>query len=475
MKKRLLFLLIIILGIYIAGLFFIKYQVKNEIEKHPELIYDDVSVGFLGEIEINGVNYDSKTVNFRDGEIDLNLDFLSFINGKQKTINGVKLSHTNIEIFNQKKDSVKPPDNTSVDLIIKKLQFENVNLKIHQTNEAIEIEELNFKINNIASFDDFEIKQVEQLYFSGLKYPINHLQAIQLGALSFKNKIGKLNEIRILPLLTKENYSNSVEKETDLIDLKITSMDFNIEDFKILEGEINELILDHVALDSMVLEVYRDKTLPDDKSIKRSYAQQLKDMNYKFALHQLVLKNAKVIYGEKHIEEKDYALITFDDLGVELDSISNYNSNFARLKSQSSLNENSELKLFITYDLNANQSTFDAKIEARNINAKAFSEMLKHSQKKDVDGKILKLSTEFQSRNNSSSGDFNIEATDLKITLYNDQFEEKKILSFLANNIIKDSINKSFEIKDVQKDPAKSFWNYLWAYIKEGLKMALLK
>lgn len=475
MKKKLLFLLVIILGIYIISLFFIKSQVKKELQKHPNLNYQEISIDFLGEIEIYGASYNAKTFTFNKAHIDLNLDYLSFLNGKQKIINSVNLSHTKIEIFDQKSDSIKPSDTSTVDLFIKILQFQNINLKVHHSEKILEVERLNFKIKDIENFANFNINQIESTDFKGLTYPINALQKIQLGTFTFKNKTGKLNQLRIIPLLDKDNYSKAIRRETDLIDLSIPSLDFIIDDYSLNDGDIETLIFKKVNLDSATLKIYRDKTLPDDKSIKISYAQQLKKLNYKFALHHFAINNAKIIYGEKYNEGQDYAEIKFDDVEIELDSLSNFNSNFARLKSKFRLNSGSALKLFMTYDLNADQSTFDTKIEGRNIDAKTFSDMLKNTEKKGIEGKIKHLLTEFKSKNNSASGDFKIEASDIKITIFDDQFKEKKIMTFLANKVIGDSMHESFEIEDIQKDPTKSLWNYLWSYIRFGLKTALLK
>ena len=475
MKKKVLVLLVIILGIYIAAFFFVKSQIKKELENHPELVYEDVSLGLLGEIEIDGVSYKSKTLNFNDAQIDLNIDFLSFLNGKQKTINGVKLSHTNIEIFDQKSDSIKPSDTSSVDLIIKKLQFENVNLKLHRLEKVLEVERMNFRMSDIENFDNFDIKQLKNLNFNSLTYPINALQKIEIEAFAIKNKNGKINDLKIIPLLDKDNYSKVLKRETDLIDLSIPSLDFMIDDFSINKGDIDSLIFESVNLDSVNLQIYRDKTLPDDKSIKRSYTQQLKDLDFNFALNQLSLKNTEMVYGEKYFNDKTYALINFKDIEIELDSISNFNSKFARLKSSCKLNNDSDLKLFITYDLNGIPPNFDAKIEAQNIDAGTFSDLLKQSQKKEIEGRIQNLSTVFRSTNNLASGDFNLKASDIKVTLFNDKFKKKKIVSFLANTIISKDKDKSFQIENVQKKQTKSFWNYLWSFIKTGLKTALLK
>lgn len=475
MKKKALIILAITLGVYIASLYFIKSQVKKELENHPELDYQEMSIGFLGGIEINDASYNTKNFSFKNADFDLNLDYLSFIKGKQKTINALKLSHTNIEIFDQKTDPIKSSDTSSVDLSIKKLEFQGVNLKVHRLEKILEVEGLNFRISDIDNFDSFNVEQLESLELNRLRYPINALQEIELGAFSMENKSGKLNELKIIPLLDKDNYSKALKREKDLIDLSIPSLDFIIDEFSLNDGNIETLIIDVVNLDSLNLKIHRDKTLPDDKSIKKSYTQQLRNLNYKFAINHLAVKNSKILYGEKYDGVNDYADVKFDNIEIELDSISNFNSEFTRLKSQSMLNKGSDLKLYITYDLNAVQLTFDAKIEARNIDARSFSKMLKHSQKKGIEGDIQKLSAEFQSENNSASGDFNIKASDIKITLFNDQFKEKKIMTFLANKVIGDSMDKSFEIEDILKDPAKSFWNYLWSYIRFGLKTAVLK
>ena len=66
---------------------------------------------------------------------------------------------------------------------------------------------------------------------------------------------------------------------------------------------------------------------------------------------------------------------------------------------------------------------------------------------------------------------------DLKLRILDQENHKKKVLSWLLNLFVKDESMRGLadaEIKEVKRDQTKSFWNYFWLNIENGLKNSLI-
>ena len=74
--------------------------------------------------------------------------------------------------------------------------------------------------------------------------------------------------------------------------------------------------------------------------------------------------------------------------------------------------------------------------------------------------------------------DFSLKYDDLKVVIYkgNKRVEKNKFLSAIGNLIVKDDSNKELKtVKiEVKRNQEKSFYNFLWISIADGLKQILL-
>lgn len=97
----------------------------------------------------------------------------------------------------------------------------------------------------------------------------------------------------------------------------------------------------------------------------------------------------------------------------------------------------------------------------------------------ELNGEVKKAYFDIEGNHTSSQIDFKITYDDLKVTIVDNGKRKKKILSTLTNILIKkDSKNEVTNYREVQshvvRNKDKSFFNYLWINLEEGLKQTML-
>jgi len=95
-----------------------------------------------------------------------------------------------------------------------------------------------------------------------------------------------------------------------------------------------------------------------------------------------------------------------------------------------------------------------------------------------VEGEIESLFFNFQGNKYKASGDMRLKYNNFKVeVLKKDGTGKNKLLSSLANLFVKKEANsKKLEKKGVEavRDRTKSFWNYLWLFIRNGTLKSFL-
>ena len=95
-----------------------------------------------------------------------------------------------------------------------------------------------------------------------------------------------------------------------------------------------------------------------------------------------------------------------------------------------------------------------------------------------VDGMLNEVYFNFTGNDKTSKGDFAIKYDDIKVTIFrkNKPQKKNKLLTAVGNLFVKnDSDEKLVEAEvELERIPEKSFYNFLWRNIGEGLKKTLL-
>jgi hypothetical protein len=477
MRKKLILTLVVSLGVYLISLQFIKWLTQEKLKAVNNLEYTDLSINLLANFRLDQFTYTNQQFAVSSAEVNLNVNYISTLLSNQLEIDHLSLDSAVVEAALDKSNievTTQNPKYPALTSFIKALEFKNTRFVFKTSTAKAEVKNLNLSLSNVSGLGQLDFNSIEMLQFKELSYPITAFQTLQLNDFTYKNKDIKIKKLSFIPLLSKQEFSSQLDVEKDLLNLQLDSISAHLEDFELTGGQVQKLIVDHLLVNSARLDIARDKTLPDSKVLKPSFSKLLKQIPFAFGLGKLEVKNADLIYQEKRYPSKEYASINFNNIQLTLVGLDNYKSKQAQLNASLSLNKNSHVHLDLNYNLLSSDGDFSTSIKAKNVQAKTFSEILKQSMKTSISGQISAVNTTFKAVNQSASGNFQINAQDVKLSIYSKSGKKRRFLSLMANKMVSDTIDQSFKIQAIKRDQTKSFWNFIWSYIKSGLKKSLL-
>jgi hypothetical protein len=95
-----------------------------------------------------------------------------------------------------------------------------------------------------------------------------------------------------------------------------------------------------------------------------------------------------------------------------------------------------------------------------------------------AEGDIQEVRFNFNGNDINATGDFGIKYKGLKVTVYNEKNnKERKLISAVGNVLVKTKTNDEFKktrIDTVTRNQQRSFYNFFWHCVQQGLKQTLL-
>ncbi|MNE75808.1 hypothetical protein D3C80_1720000 [compost metagenome] len=138
----------------------------------------------------------------------------------------------------------------------------------------------------------------------------------------------------------------------------------------------------------------------------------------------------------------------------------------------------SPMKVNWSFNVLDKSDGFNIKGSILKFPAKQLKPFTKPYMNVDVEGTLNEVYFNFTGNDVRSKGDFAIKYDDIKVTIYqkNNRKKKNKFLSAVGNLFVKnDSDEKIKEAEvEVERIPEKSFYNFFWRNIGEGLKKTLL-
>lgn len=239
---------------------------------------------------------------------------------------------------------------------------------------------------------------------------------------------------------------------------------------------------DHVRLDHINANIFRDKTPTFNMSIKPLFSKKLRDIPFTLELKKVDIVNSTLEYEEYDQKAVAPGKLTFGNFNA---SIQNVYSGYKQTKLptttlaiQASFMNAAPLQVNWSFNVLNRSDDFRISGTIKNFPATAMQSFLQPYVKASTEGNLDLVKFNFTGNNKVATGTFGMNYKDLKVTLYRKNGEKKrKILSKVGNWFIhKNSAGefKEVEIKKVNRIEEKSFFNYLWLCILQGLKQTIL-
>ena len=309
---------------------------------------------------------------------------------------------------------------------------------------------------------------------------VSDYENVTVKNLRLENKNIAIADIHLYTKYSRTEHARIIPVEKDHYNLKLDSflvkkVDFGFQNRKLfISGN-------SVKLNNPSLDIYRNKLVADDKTIKPLYSKMLRDIRFDLTLDSVNINNAAIVYTEKVKKENKGGTINFKNLNANISNVSNTykDSKKTHLKVDAIFMDSTPFTTDWSFDVNNTNDTFLFKADVGSLPAEDINSFTGPNLKVQLEGEANKTYFTIDGNNTASQVDLKINYDKFKINVLNKKGDKKNgFLSAIANIFVsKDSDKSEGDFREgsgeVKRDKTKSFFNYLWLNAEKGLKSSL--
>ncbi|SDM19851.1 hypothetical protein [Kriegella aquimaris] len=468
---------------------------KRKIPRNIELTYDNVQVNiFKGNLQFEKINLDfyerDSSLLQSNVQIDqLTIDDFGYWNFFVKNaihVDAIKVYEPNVHYF---LDRILPQKDTVSRGIVQLLKTIEVDeivvedgnlLLLKDTKDSIKVavKAINFLMtggktspelikNKIPlQYDRYELTTDDVFIDLGL------YEILKVTNLELKPDKSTVKNLSLVAKLSKKELSKQLRSERDHIDLKIPLIEIEDIDFG-FKRKTFFLNMGQGLIKAPNLEIYRDKLVPDDYKKKKLYSQMLRELPINLSLSKINIENGRVSYSERVTEETQPAPLVFGNLKAVLKNISNNGANVS-VEAEAKLMNEAQLKLNWSFEDPSKNDRFRASGVVKDFKAASINDFLTSNLRARAKGTVNELYFTVSGNAISSKGDMKMKYENFEFSvLKKDRLGINKFLTTIGKLFINDGSKTAadgfrYGVIDVERDPTKSFFNYLWINVQDG-------
>jgi len=286
----------------------------------------------------------------------------------------------------------------------------------------------------------------------------------------------KINKFQMLPTYSRREFVQKISTEKDMYTVLCDSVTVSKIDWG-FKSDAFFFYCNAIDLNRVAANIYRSKEPTDDLTKKFLYNTLLRDMKFDLKVDTLNIRNSLVEYEEEKVFEYGAGKVIFSSFNLEATSIC---SGFKREKTPDiTINIKCHFMkaspLTVAWKLNVMDKTdgFNINGTLTNFDAEKMVVFTKPYMNVSAKGILDQVHFNFTGNDKNLKGTLAVEYDDLKFTIYkkDDRKKKNKLLTFVANIFVKKDTKE--KLKDasieIERIPEKSFYNFLWRGIAEGL------
>ena len=305
---------------------------------------------------------------------------------------------------------------------------------------------------------------------------------------SFTNQDGlfAIKSIRIEPQLSEEKFAAFSKLQNDRFNVNLENVSLsNINLSRLMETDI---IADQLQIKQASIKVYRDLSYPRDKKVRvGTFPQQLlMELPVLLDVRKIKVNDAFIEYKERNPKSDYSGKVQFVHANA---SIQNVTNDPARIKANRNclLDFNARfldmapMHAHLDLLLNDKKGRFTFAGSMEGFEASKLNVLMEPMGLAKIEkGQVNKVNFNFSGYDYGADGKLTLLYDDLKITLLkkdddDNKFKKKKLVSFIANMIVKNSNpqgKKPVRVADVHyiRDTNRSFFNLMWKSVYTGVK-----
>ncbi len=510
--KKIFIVFLILLIAFVAGViglnqFFknkIVYFLDNALANNIELKYDAIHVDTWGGgvtledafLTIKKRGDTSVNTKIRTGKISFSgLSYWEYFLKNRVHIEEIQVDDNSIWFLDDRSDESQNkkegPINLGKEINIDRLSIGNTTLKILKPEKDslfLQVARASFTIEDIRIDSDIVRRKIPLNYSDmlfeadSLFLKMNPYDNLTIGSVRLEKEDVILKDTQISTKYSKEKLSRKIKIERDHVDLQIAELGIH----KIAWGFIQDTLFTKAALMRIKkpqLAIYRDKLVEDDESIKPIYSRMLRNVPFSLMLDSLSVEDATIVYREKVKQEQPAGEIKFSQLEIQGSKLGNtykIGADTTRLSIKGVFLDTAPLQIDWSFDVQNPDDVFNLKGYMGEMTAANINSFTEPNLRAKMTGKVERVYFNINGNNDGSNIDMKMKYDNFKIAILNKNSKKNKFFSAIANLFVssnsrdKDSGEYRSGRGHADRDKTKSFFNYLWLNLKEGLVEVLL-
>lgn len=419
--------------------------------------------------------------------VSLMLDSWEFINRKLAlNANSLLLQGADLKVYLPKtKKPQKPAPITGIDfpLIVKTISLQNANLNLLKKGNSQVIKGLGA---NISDFQITKQSSTKKVPFSVGNYTIslkqyhsilNKTYRLKTGALTWTKDRLQIDNFEYKPLVSRTQFISSIPVEKDLYDLSAKKIQFIgrmelLQEKKFVEGT-------SLKLSGVDATIFRSKIPPDDPTLKPMYSALLRKIKIPLHIQNLDIVDSRLVYEEDTKKSDGPGKLVFGNFNLHLDNLNSGHSKSTQIPITIHTRFMDVSPMVVNWKLDTGSSNDQFSIQGNvsELPATSINSFVEPYLKIQTTGYIKELDFDFKGNRSTLNGDVQMKHQNLKVAILKRTGEKDKVLSAVANLFVKSNSGvypPTVMVDDVQRDQTKSFFNFFWQGIQEGLKKTLI-
>lgn len=459
--------------------------------------YQDIKVKTIAinpsSVESRGISVKPIISTTEKALLDINLSHAyAIVNNWKLDNNKLKLDIKNIVADGLNGTLIAPENETRNKRSLQQIQFplkvKNITLKNSNLKIEKQVNELYFN-NLYASIQDIEMNaetakkdipvSVGNYTFTTKNFNYKtKFYTFSAGLLKFQKNNFLVNNFTMKPNFSRNQFIKMIPVERDLYTISANQITGNgnwnfASENAFLNAET--ILLNHINAN-----IFRSKIPKDDPSVKPLYSELLRKIKIPVLVKNLDVKNSILVYEEDTKKSDGPGKLTFSNFNLNAKNINSAKKGQPTevpIFIQCLFMESSPMNVkwnFNTADLNDH---FKISGNITDLPASHINAFVEPYLKIRTSGYISDLNFSFLGNKSGIDGAMKMKHNNLQVSILKESGEKNKLLSAIANLIVKSnskSFPESVAVDDVSRDPTKSFFNLFWKGTEEGLKKILL-
>ena len=497
LPRRYVYLLLVGIGVLILCYFLLEEWINHKISEKvtdlntadQEIVYSHLSTSLLsGELVVDNIYYESRN-KFKISAKQCQISGISLLDlwlDKDISASQLRITSPRIIQYVRSSDTLDQPESgkelkssiaiedieiTDGKFIRKKMDSLHTSVMLtmdfESTVKNVLIDSTTIKKDMPLTAKDFKVK------ISTLNTHLNTFHLLKVKTIAIDPDAISLNHYEIVPLVSEKEFNHKIDKEQDYMRLQGKSI--HIATPQILKQQDKPLLTSSsIVIDSVAFDISRNKRLPDDTRIKPMYSKMLRDLPCSIRIDSVRITNGCIRYTEQPDNDLEPGLLEFDDLQLSANTLSNLpDAEPVKIAIESSYMNQAKITLDWEMDVNDPEDVFHIQGAIKDVEAKSMNAFIAPTLNVKAEGKLDAFYYNFRGNGYQAIGESSIRINEFKIKPVRHKAKMlTSVLTGLANMIIGGKEKKGLITEkevEVTRDQTKSFWNYFWLCIRNGL------